>query len=93
MKDTLQKKCKLLNNFFYICKQNDHNIDKCLRRLVSRRCPSREIILVHVVQVETSVVQEQEQLWEYNTPNNQFGNRQYNSRANGQNWQGNRQKN
>jgi hypothetical protein len=48
---------------------------------------------VHVVQVETSVVQEQEQLWEYNTPNNQFGNRQYNSRANGQNWQGNRQKN
>jgi hypothetical protein len=52
---------------------------------MSRRCPLREIVQVHVVQIESRVVQEQKQLHEYNTPNNQFGNQQYNSRPNGQN--------
>jgi hypothetical protein len=40
-------------------------------------------ILMHVVQIETPIMQEQKQLQEYNTPNNQFGNQQYNSRPNG----------
>ncbi len=48
---------------------------------------------MHVVQAKTLIVQEQKQLQEYNTPNNQFGNQQYNSRPNGQNQRGNGQKN
>jgi hypothetical protein len=48
---------------------------------MSGKCPSREIVPIHVVQVETIVVQQKQH--EYNTPNNQFGNRQYNSRPNG----------
>jgi hypothetical protein len=47
------------------------------------RCPLREIVPMHVVQVETLIVQEQKQLQERNKPNNQFGNQQYNSRPNG----------
>jgi hypothetical protein len=38
---------------------------------------SKEIILVHVIQIKTPVVQEQKQLHEYNKPNNSFGNQQY----------------
>jgi hypothetical protein len=63
-------------------KQNDHNIDQCPSKAMSGRCPSREIVPIHVVQVETLVVQQKQQ-HEYNTPNNQFGNQQYNSRPNG----------
>jgi hypothetical protein len=50
---------------------------------MSRRCPSREIILVHVVQPKALAMQKQKQLQEYNTTNNQFGDQQYNSRLNG----------
>jgi hypothetical protein len=70
----LTKECKLLNKFCQICKQNDHNIAKCPSKLVFGRCPSKEIILMHVIQLETPVVQEQKQPHEYNTPNNQFEN-------------------
>jgi hypothetical protein len=45
----LTKECKLLNKFCWICKHNDHNIDQCPNKAMSRRCPSREIVLVHVV--------------------------------------------
>jgi hypothetical protein len=48
---------------------------------------------MHVIQLETPVVQEQKQPHEYNTPNNQFENWYYNSRPNGQNWWSNGQKN
>ncbi len=47
------------------------------------KCPLREIVPVHVVQVDAPIMQKQKQLHEYNTPNNQFGNRQYNSKPNG----------
>jgi hypothetical protein len=79
----LKEECKLLNKFCQICKQNDHNIDQCPNKAMSRRCPSKEIVPMHVVQAKTLIVQEQKQLQEYNTPNNQFGNQQYNSRPNG----------
>jgi hypothetical protein len=70
----LTKECKLLNKFCQICKQNDHNINQCPNKIVSRRCPSKEIVLMHVVQAETPIMQKQKQLQKYNTPNNQFGN-------------------
>jgi hypothetical protein len=41
------------------------------------RCPSKEIVTMHVVQAKMLVVQQYKQLQKYNTPNNQFGNRQY----------------
>ncbi len=84
----LTKEYTLLNKFCQICKRNDHNTYQCPNEVMVRICPSREIVPMHVVQVETLVVQEQKQLHEYNTPNNQFGNQQYNSRPNGQNWRG-----
>ncbi len=35
----LTKECKLLNKFCQICKQNDHNINRCPNKAMSRRCP------------------------------------------------------
>jgi hypothetical protein len=57
--------------FCQICKSNDHNTDHCPSKVISGSCPSREIVPVHVVQVEVPVVQEQKQLQNYNVPNNQ----------------------
>ncbi len=54
-----------------------------------RRCTSMEIVPLHVVQIEPPIMQEEKQLQEYNTPNNQVRNQQYNSRPNDQNWQNN----
>jgi hypothetical protein len=41
-----------------------------------------EIVPLHVVQIEPPIMQEEKQLQEYNTPNNQVRNQQYNSRPN-----------
>jgi hypothetical protein len=79
----LAKECKLLNKFCQICRQIDHNINQCPSKAVFRRCPSRGIVPMHVVQGKAPIVQEQKQLQKYNTTNNQFGNQQYNSRPNG----------
>jgi hypothetical protein len=57
--------------FYRICKANDHNIHQCQSKVVNGSCPSREIILVHVVQIEMLRAQEQKQLPIYNAPNNQ----------------------
>jgi len=53
----LTKLCKLLNKLYHICKQNNHNIDQCPNKAVTRRCPSKEIVLMHVVQVKTPTIQ------------------------------------
>ncbi len=76
-KGHLTKECKLLKKICQICKQNDHNIYQCPNKAMVGRCPSKEIVPMHVVQVKALVVQQQEQLQEYNTLNNQFGNGQY----------------
>jgi hypothetical protein len=80
------KECKLFLKICQICKHNDHNTYQCPNEVMVTRCPSRKIVPMHVVQEETPIVQKHKQLHEYNTPNNQFGNQQYNSRPNGQNW-------
>jgi hypothetical protein len=54
----LTKECKLLNKFCQICKENDHNTDQCPSKAMTRRCPSKEIVTVHVVQAKTLVVQQ-----------------------------------
>jgi hypothetical protein len=36
--------------FCQIYKASDHNTNKCLSKTMSGSCPSREIILMHVVQ-------------------------------------------
>ncbi len=76
--------------FCQICKSNDHNTDHCPSKVISGSCPSREIVPVHVVQVEVPVVQEQKQLQNYDVPNNQ---NQYSARPNGQNWHNNNKPN
>jgi hypothetical protein len=55
----LTKECKLLNFFCQIFKQNDHNTYQCPNKVVVKRCPSKEIVPMHVVQAETPIVQEQ----------------------------------
>jgi hypothetical protein len=50
------KECKLLIKKIQICKSDNHNIDQCPSKLASGRCPTREIVLVHVVQVETPII-------------------------------------
>jgi hypothetical protein len=50
------KECKLLIKFCQICKSDNHNIDQCHKKSMSGRCPTREIVLVHVVQVEALVI-------------------------------------
>ncbi len=52
------KECKRLNKFCQICKSNEHNTYHCLSKIVSERCPSKEIILVHIVQAKVLVIQE-----------------------------------
>jgi hypothetical protein len=51
------KECKLLIKKFQICKSDNHNIDQCPNKSVGGSCPTREIVPVHVVQVETLVIQ------------------------------------
>ncbi len=58
----LTKECKLLNKFCQLCKQNDYNVDECPNKVMFGRCPLREIVPVHVVQVETLVMQKEKQL-------------------------------
>jgi hypothetical protein len=53
------KECKLLMTFCWICKAGDHNTNQCPSKAMSGSCPSREIVLVHVVQIEIPIVQEQ----------------------------------
>jgi hypothetical protein len=65
------KECKLLMKFCRICKASGHNKDQCPSKVVSGSCPSRKIILVHVVQTKMLGAQEQKQLPIYNAPNNQ----------------------
>jgi hypothetical protein len=81
--------------FCQICKSNDHNTDHRPSKVINGSCPSREIVPVHVVQVEVLVVQEQKQLQNYDVPNNQkqYNDQQYNARPNGQNWHNNNQPN
>jgi hypothetical protein len=43
------KDCNLLNKIFHICKNNNHNTDQCPNKVVVGRCPTREIVQVHVV--------------------------------------------
>jgi ketol-acid reductoisomerase len=52
------KECKLLMKLCRIYKANDHNMDQCPSKVVNGSCPSREIVLVHVIQVEIPIVQE-----------------------------------
>ncbi len=47
--------------FCQICKSDNHNIDQCLSKSMGARCPSRKIVLVHVVQAKTPVIQKNEQ--------------------------------
>jgi hypothetical protein len=81
--------------FCQICKSNDHNTDHCLSKIISGSCPSREIVPVHVVQLQVLVIQDQKQFQNYNVPNNQnqYNDQQYNARPNGQNWHNNNQPN
>jgi hypothetical protein len=75
----------MLNKFCQICKSNKHNKNHCPSNIVNGRFPSREIVPIHVVQVEVLVIQEQQQQ-HYEAPpqHNRFVNQQYN----GQNWRG-----
>jgi hypothetical protein len=43
------QKCKLLVNFFWICKKKDHNTDQCPSKVMSGSCPSRKNIPIHVI--------------------------------------------
>jgi hypothetical protein len=42
-----------------ICKASDHNTNQCPSKVVSGNCPSRDIILGEVVQIEVLGAQEQ----------------------------------
>jgi len=55
------KECKILNKFFQICKSKEHNTYHYLSKTISERCPSKEIVLIHIVQVEVPIIQEQQQ--------------------------------
>jgi hypothetical protein len=45
-----EKKTK--EKFYKICKTSDHNIDQCPSKAMSGSCPLKEIIPIHVVQIE-----------------------------------------
>jgi hypothetical protein len=47
--------------FCQICKNDNHNIDQCPNKLVGGRCPTREIVPMHVVQTKGHVIQENKQ--------------------------------
>jgi hypothetical protein len=68
----------------------NHNTNKCHSKSACGRCPTKEIVLMHVVQIEAHVVQKNKQQ-NYQIFNNKkgYGNQSYNSRPNNQNWQGN----
>jgi len=53
------KEYKLLIKFYKICKTRDHNTDQYPSKVVSGSCPSKDIILVHVVQIEMPRAQKQ----------------------------------
>ncbi len=84
------KECKLLIKFCQICKSDNHNINQRPNKLVGGRCPTRKIVLVHVVQVEAPILQKNKQQ-KYEISNNEkgYGNQSYNSRLINQKWQGN----
>jgi hypothetical protein len=46
-----KKECKLLMEFCRICKASDHNIDQCPNKVVNGSFPSKDIILVQIVQI------------------------------------------
>jgi hypothetical protein len=79
------KECKLLDKFCRIHKSNEHNTNHCPSNIANGRCPSREIVQIHVMQAEVPIIQKQQQQ-NYETPpqHNQFSIQQYN----GQNWRG-----
>ncbi len=54
------KECKLLNKLCQICKSNEHNTNHCPNKVVSGRCPLREIVPIHEVQTKILVIQEQQ---------------------------------
>jgi hypothetical protein len=55
------KECNLLNKFCQICKSNEHNTNHCPNKIVSGRCPSREIFPIYIMQVKVPVIQKQQQ--------------------------------
>jgi hypothetical protein len=89
-KDIFTKECKLLIKFCQICESDNHNNDQCFSKLAGGKSPTRKIVLMHVVQAETLVIQENKQQ-NYEMSNNEkgYGNQSYDSRPNNQNWQGN----
>ncbi len=87
------KECKLLIKFCQICKNDNHNNHQCHNKSTGGRCPTKEIVSVHVVQIEPHVIHGNKQ-HNYEKFNNKkgYGNQSYNSRPNNQNWKGNRNK-
>jgi hypothetical protein len=51
--------CKLLLKFCRICKVSDHNPNQFPNKAMSGSCPSREIILVYIVQAKIQMAQKQ----------------------------------
>jgi hypothetical protein len=51
-----EKKTKIF--FYKICKTSDHNTDQCPSKVMSRSCPLKEIIPIHVVQIKMSGAQD-----------------------------------
>jgi hypothetical protein len=64
-----------LINFCQIYKSDNHNIDQCPSKLTGGRCPTTKIVLVHLVQAEALVIQEDKQ-HNYEISNNEkrYGN-------------------
>ncbi len=61
--------------FCQICKNDNHNIDQCPSELVGGRCPTKEIVRVHVVQAKAPIIQKNKQR-KYEISNNkkEYGN-------------------
>lgn len=73
------KECKLLIKKFQICKSDNHNTDQCPNKSVGGSCPTREIVPVHVVQVETLLIQKnKKQNYEISSNEKGYGNQSYN---------------
>jgi hypothetical protein len=59
MKDTSPKNVNSYISFVKYVKSNEHNTNHCPSKTISGRCLLREIVIIHVLQAEVPVIQEQ----------------------------------
>jgi hypothetical protein len=60
--------CKLLDKCCQICKSNERNTNQCPTKTINGRCPSREIVPIHIVQAKSALVIQDQHQQSYEAP-------------------------